>query len=43
MFGLKSLYNNVVTLELGCSMSARRYLAEGSIRQYFHLRNETSF
>lgn len=41
--GLKSFYNNVVTLELGSSMSARTYLAEGLIRLYHSQGNEAEF
>jgi len=40
---LRSFYNNVVTLELGNSMSARRYLAEGLIRLYHAPHNEAEF
>jgi hypothetical protein len=40
---LKSFYNTVVTLELGSSMSARRYLAEGLIRLYHSQGNEAEF
>ncbi len=43
MLGFKSFYNNVVTLELGSSMSARRYLAEGLIRLYFRPGDENEF
>jgi hypothetical protein len=40
---LKSFYNNVVTLELGSSMSVRCYLAAGLIRLYHEPRNEAEF
>jgi hypothetical protein len=40
---LRSFYNTVVTLELGSSMSARQYLAEGLIRLYHAPHNEAEF
>lgn len=40
---LKSFYNNVVTLELGSSMSLRSYLAGGLIRLYHEPHNEAEF
>ena len=40
---LKSFYNTVVTLDLGSSMSARQYLAEGLIRLYHAPHNEADF
>jgi len=41
--GLKSFYNTVVTLDLGYTMSARRYLAEGLIRLYHSPENDAEF
>ena len=40
---LKSFYNTVVTLDLGSSMSARQYLAEGLIRLYHAPHNQADF